>query len=275
VTLDRDRYAREAFGLAGRAAVGAFLDIAEACGAHVIAIKGLHVMLLGGDAVPRAMGDFDLVIAGRDAHKRVLAELRRLAEWEVGDDEDHSVPVRGPYGAALDLHRTPLPRHLGKLDADALLHRARPAPSPLGPRLLVPDPVDAAILSLVHYTKDRLGAFGSAHARADLELFATKGATGERIAARIKDHGLRRAALVALVDLEPQSPLFARWIAALAPSGNELRVARAAASALRSLAERAPRATWWAVRLLPDSAKQAARGLLWQARVSLGRRRIS
>ena len=272
--LDRDDYARAAFGLAGRAAVGAFLDIAESAGAHVIAIKGLHVTLLGGDAIPRAMGDFDLVIAGRGAHERVLDALRARPEWEIGEDEDHSVPVRGPYGAALDLHRTPLPRHLGRLDAETLLHRARPAPAPLGPRLLVPDPVDAAILTLVHFTKDRLGAYGTTHARGDLELFAQRGATGERVAARLTDHGLRRAALVALLELEPQSPLFARWIQALAPSPTEIRVARAAATALGSLGRRAPRATWWAVRLLPDSAKQAAQGLLWQARVSLGRRRI-
>lgn len=272
MTLGREHYARIAFGLAGRAAVGAFLDIAARQGAHVIAIKGLHVALLGGEAVPRAMGDFDLVIAGRGAHERVIEALRSESGWEIGADEDHSVPVRGPFGAALDLHRNPLPRHLGKLDADTLLHRARPAPSPLGPRLLVPDAVDAAILTLVHYTKDRLGAFGTTHAAADLELFATKGATGERIAARLADHGLRRAALVALVELAPQSPLLREWLSALAPTTTELRVSRAAATAFRTLGERAPRATWWAVRLLPDSAKQAARGLLWQTRVSLGRR---
>jgi len=274
VTLDRDQYARIAFGLAGRAAVAAFLDIAQEHGAHVIAIKGLHVALLGGDSVPRSMGDFDLVIAGRGAHERVVDALRTTPGWEVGADEDHSVPVRGPYGAALDLHRTPLPRHLGRLDAETLLHRARPAPAPLGPRLLVPDPVDAAVLGLVHYTKDRLGAFGSSHVVADLELFGGKGASGERIAARLGDHGLRRAALVALVDLEPRSRMFSRWIAALAPTASELRIARAAAVALRSFGERAPRASWWAVRLLPDSAKQAAQGLLWQARISLGRRRF-
>jgi len=262
---------RIAFALGARKAVRLLCGIAASVGARVVAIKGLHASLIGGDSVRRVMGDVDLVVCGPGAHDRVLDALRERDDWTVCPDEDHSTPVYGPYSVMLDLHRSPLPRHLGRLSTARLLQHARPAPAPFD-SLLIPDAVDGAIVALAHFTKDRVGRFGSRNLRLDLALFEADGANPREVAERVNLYGLRRVVLIALAKLERDDGAFGRYIEALAPSRAELTIARAISAGFDSLALRAPRATWWAVRALPDAPKQVALGVLWQLRVSLTQR---
>ena len=241
----------------------------RAVGVKIVIFKGLHLSMLAADPLYRPMDDVDVVIEGD--FDRALAQLGATARWLPGADESHSVPIIGPRGRTVDLHRSPLPLHFGALNAGRLADRSRPAPS-FGPCVRVPDLVDAAVLVLAHFVKDRLGAYGTRYVARDLDVLLGAGAGYEAIATRCGEHGLRRVGLIAANAIASSAPRFRPLLDAFCASTLELRVANCYLVAAVRWAQRYPRLSWWTVRLLPDDLDAQVLGLMKQVRDSLYRR---
>lgn len=241
----------------------------SAIGVKIVVFKGLHLSMIAADPLYRPMDDIDVLIGGD--FDRALAHLSATRRWQPMADESHSVPILGPRGRTVDLHRSPLPLHFGSLDAERLTARSLPAPS-FGPCVRVPDLVDAGVLVLAHFVKDRLGAYGTRYVARDLDVLLGAGVSCDAIAARCGEHGLRRVGVIAANAIASNAPRFEPLLGAFRPSKREQRIAHRGLAATVRWAQRYPRLSWWSVRLLPDDRDAQVLGLARQVRDSLGRR---
>ncbi len=200
--------------------------VAAQAGGQLVVIKGVHLAFCVAEFPGyRPMADGDALLVRGDFGSVRAALARR---WRVRQDDWSSISVTLDAERAVDVHRRPLPAYFGRLDAGAVLRRAVARHDVFGANVLVPDPTDAAVIAIAHYAKDKVGAFGHGMLATDLALLRDRaGVTPAVLAARVREHGLRRAALVALSNLDAE---FTPFLDACAPSEVERAWARLTAS---------------------------------------------
>ncbi len=236
-------------------------------GIELLVVKGIYfAFALGADPARRSMLDADAIVV-KGSFDAAVDRLRSAGDLQpVGDDwSTKGFQRTGAYGF-IDLHRLPLPLCFGRVERAKLRARARRMPEELGPHLLVPDPYDAASVSIANYVKDCLAVSAGAKLADDLSLVSAKADVAPApLAERLREHGLRRIGIAAFGGLASMDPRWNPWLDALRPS----RVERRAATLLRQLmarqADRHPDLSFLTVRTIADSPWRAAGGFSFTA----------
>lgn len=239
----------------GRAAVIALAEDLAAVDVTLLVFKGLHLSFCVAPSPDyRFSKDADaLVLSG--SFERAAARVRALSRWRL-DDANVSAHWLTDLetGAHVDLHRRVLPPRFGRMRRGALRAHARLAPQAFGPRVFVPDTLDAAVFAVANYAKDCLGSFGSSNVRSDLALMQHYGGLEPAgLAARLTTYELRRVGLLTFSHLAADDPAWESYRDACAASGAEKVLAGALSRAVANFAGRSERLAFLAVRLVGDS----------------------
>lgn len=210
-------------------------------GLELIAVKGIHLaFVFASEPWYRPMDDADAYVPGgayRRAASVLAADGRFVVEISPGSS---SVASPGRPMVHVDLNRWLLPPFFGSIPERQLIARAW-RKTALGDELLVPDPVDAAVLVLGHFAKDGIPLERVERVRLDLGLLSEKAdVTPETLAARLVEWRLRRRGLLALSALAMSDDWFMPWKQALIGSQFERALAEQVASRVTRFALRAP-----------------------------------
>lgn len=254
-----------AVGLQALAALEEFQRATRPLRGRFLVIKGGILLLLDRG---RLMTDLDLVVE-RGQLQATVACLRAEG-WSVARSEQHSIPLLAPRSRfCVDLHVHPLPLGFGRLELAQLFDASVRVPHHDALRL--PAPIDAALITLAHYVKDRFGARTHPSTQDDLAFFLD-GISAERFAQRATNTGLRRIAAAGALHLWRQRPAQSAWAEALLHSAHERRLLEAWVSLVERLNAHNPALAYWTMRMLADSHWLAARGLALEVRLAIERR---
>lgn len=230
-------------------------------GVRLMVFKGVHLAFAVADRPDfRPLSDADAIVV-QGSHGAAVRWARASGRYRVRHDDWSVTMLLDARDRAVDLHRRPLPAFFGRLDAAALLRRATVRPELFGAHVHVPDAVDAAALSLAHFVKDKVGAYGPVRVEADLEVLARNaGVEPVGLAARLREHGLRRVGLVAFAALEDRGFDAGPWLDAAAPTRGERTWARTIARRLAGKHARAE--AFLLARTIGDSPRAIAANLV-------------
>jgi len=217
-------------------------QVARALGARGIAMAPMKSTLLSatvyGRRARRNFSDVDVLVARDDfaAARRTLMDLG-YRPWP-GSWGGHIIGLAHPDRAfPIDLHGTLFKYGLFRLDADAVLSRARLDRDVFGVAVYLLDSRDSYALAIGNIVKDRLGT--SEKVRELSDIARASNLTPESVADHLQRHGLARAARLVLADAnepharavlsalarDPTGALLAaaarRWLD-LIPTGNAL-----------------------------------------------------
>jgi hypothetical protein len=226
---------------------------------QVLVFKGIHLAFAVAPRPDfRLCLDADVLVFGD--FERAAARLRALAGWQVADANWSTYGATWEAtGAYVDLHRLVLPPRFGRFDVAAVRARARARPDVFGPRVLVPDPLDAAVLAIANHVKDQFGATSHGKIAGDLALLERYAGVGpEALAARLAEHGLRRVGLLGFDDLTASDSRWQPYRDACAQSPAELRALHRFAAAVRTVGARSNRLGFLLVRGVADRPFDAA-----------------
>jgi hypothetical protein len=231
-------------------------------GIRLLAIKGIHLAFAVAQSPSyRALCDADVVVLDGD-YRRAIDILHRTGRFRVRRDDWSASAVIDAHGRAVDVHRTLLPAFFGSLRIEKVAARATARPDLFGPSVLVPDADDAAVIAIGHFVKDKAGAFGHGLLDRDLEALRTYGGvTPMSVARRLREHGLRRAGLVAFSALRTWSPAN-EWLEANGPSALERAWATAVAGHFRASSPSRRTAAFFLARTIGDDAPAIAANLI-------------
>ncbi len=246
-----------------RAAVMAMAQELAPVGVELLIIKGVYLNFIAAPTPGyRSVADADAVVV-RGSFARATEALRHSKEWVCSSDDWSTKTYAWRRGEAhVDVHRLPLPLRFGRMRTEVLRRNAARRPEVFGPHLLVPDPLDAAAISIGNYVKDSLGAVGHGLLATDLRVLIDRGAIRpDALARRVRAHGLRRIAVVAFTALARRDPFWSEWLGALDPSWIEQRGADAVVSWLGENAARHPDAAFMLVRSIADRPLDGVLGL--------------
>lgn len=236
-------------------------------GVRLLVFKGIHLAFgIAREPERRLCLDADALIV-EGTLERAGARIRALSRWKLHDENRsaHGVTLI-ETGAYIDLHRRALPPRWGRLDVGALRARASIMPDVFGPHVLAPDPLDAAVLAVANYTKDMLGSVGHGRLAEDLKLLEERaGVAPGPLAERLASHGLRRAGLLAFVDMARRDPYFAPYRAACSTSDVEEGALQLLARIVPPVAARAEPLAFMMVRGVGDDASTSALSLAMTA----------
>jgi hypothetical protein len=233
------------------------VDAAQALrseGVELIAVKGIYlVFVLGVDPTERPMMDADAIVARGSFHGAVRT-LVASGEWRAYEGWSSKVLERTDgRGGVVDLHRMALPLFFGALRSEALRRRGH-RPAAFDGQVLAPEATDAACLAVAHFVKDLVGQVGHGGLARDLDALAERGRVAPaELAARLREHRLRRVGLVAFSALAGTHARWTPWLDALRPSRAERFTSDAAVNAVRRLAPEHPDAAFLLVRALGDN----------------------
>ncbi|MBI2389020.1 MAG: nucleotidyltransferase family protein [Deltaproteobacteria bacterium] len=248
-----------------RRAVRALAEATRDLPVELLAFKGVHLAwCVADDPAYRSMADADvLVVSGSFA--RVVDRLERLPEFEVTirDWSTHCIRYL-PANKTIDLHRVALLPAWGGLRRSALRRRALPAPA-LGPGVLVPERVDAAVLALANFVKNGFGLIEPSQAPTDLALLADKGVTAAALSERLREHKLRRVGLVGMTALARRDRRWEPFVAALVRKDGETARAAWFVRAIERAAAVDPYAGLIVVRAIGDAPLSTVGSVAWGA----------
>jgi hypothetical protein len=243
-----------------RDAVRALAEVLHSEGIRLLAIKGVHIAFaVSRTPSYRAMSDADVVVLDGD-YRRAMRVLRGARRFRVRRDDWSASSVIDEHGRTVDVHRTALPAFFGAVRLDRLTARAIPRSDLFGPSVLIPEPADAAAIAVGHFVKDKLRASSHENLARDLEaLEATGCVTPALAAARLDEHGLRRAGIVAFTAMETWERA-EEWLEATKPTPRERIWARLVSAHLKSSGPRRPLGFLLA-RAIGDDARAIAASL--------------
>jgi len=246
---------------ARHAAIRLAADLAP-LGVELLVVKGVYLAFAVAESPSfRPVVDADLIVV-RGSFARAVAHIRRTVGWTIDESNwsAHAVVDRNT-GAAIDLHRRPLPPRFGRVRKGALRRRSRRIEDRFGPHLRVPDPLDAAALAIAHFTKDNLGVIGHGKLATDLCLLEERARiTPHGLARRLEEHGLRRIAVAAFVVLAEEDARWRVWRDVTSRSSVETWAMERVVRAVRRADRVDERLGAMAVRGIADRPRDAALG---------------
>jgi hypothetical protein len=248
-------------------------------GVELLVIKGVYLAhAVAPTPLGRTMIDADAIVVSGSFDRAV--EVIQRGGWKtVCDDWSTKGFAHSSTGAFIDLHRLPLPPLFGAVRRESLRARSRISEAVFGPHVRIPDPLDAACIAIANHVKDCAGAKAHGRLASDLRLLAERASmTPTSLGERLREHGLRRIALVAFASLanapsEPKRSEWLDWLEALAPSHAERRASVWLAEWIVRMTPRRYALAFLGVRSIADSWPRALAGFSVTA-ARLGRDRV-